>query len=149
MDNQLDAARDVGQFRGLKIRALLLGAIFLPGCGLQAPGNFYPHQSVMTAEAQFSATTRDYDTPPRILSGGAPEYPLAARERHEFGTVIVDCTVGVDGRAHDIEVEKTPLRSFLYPLTQAMREWRWEPARKHGQPVPARVKFRFNFKPVT
>ncbi len=133
----------------LKTGFFLLGALFFAGCSLQAPGNYYPHQSVATASGLPDAPTADYDEPPRIISGGAPEFPLSARERHEFGTVIVACTVGIDGRSHDIQVEPTKLKSFPYPVTQAVRGWRWEPARKQGRPVPVRLKIPFHFNRFT
>jgi TonB family protein len=71
---------------------------------------------------------------PRRIHRVDAEYPEAARAANVKGIVIVEINVGTDGTVNKARV----LRSF--PLLDdaavaAVRQWRYDPARRHGQPV--------------
>lgn len=72
--------------------------------------------------------------PPRIVDA-APVMPQVARQAGIRGVVILEITIGTDGRVSDVKV----LRSI--PLLDqaaidAARQWRYEPTRLNGAPVP-------------
>jgi protein TonB len=70
----------------------------------------------------------------------APSYPTIARRNGWAGTVILEIEVAADGAATAVHVK----RSSGYPVLDeaalaAARAWRFQPARRHGQPVTSRV----------
>ncbi len=72
--------------------------------------------------------------PAKIVSV-APEYPAIARAARISGVVILEATIGEDGRVRDVHV----LRSI--PLLDqaaidAVRQWLFTPTLLNGQPVP-------------
>ena len=102
-------------------------------------------RAVDVSKYQVHGATAEYDTPPILLSARMPEYPLVARVRHELAVVTVEFVVGVDGRAHDVQVLKSPPQTLAYATTQALTEWRWTPAQKNGKDVPAHLSFSMDF----
>jgi len=72
--------------------------------------------------------------PPRKINDVPPLYPAAARAARMTGVVLVEAVIGVDGRVRDARVVRSnPLldRAAL----DAVREWRYTPARLNGEPV--------------
>ncbi|MBS0356238.1 MAG: energy transducer TonB [Proteobacteria bacterium] len=90
------------------------------------------------------------DSPPRFdadyLSNPAPDYPAASRQLREQGSVQLRVFVTADGRAGDIRVH---LGSGFERLDQAaidaVRRWRFVPARQGDGPVAAWVIVPINF----
>jgi periplasmic protein TonB len=76
----------------------------------------------------------------------APQYPDAALNDRVSGTVTVQYTVDKKGRTRDIKVtESSPPGVFDRAVMDAIREWRYRPAKYHGEPVavPVRTLIRF------
>jgi TonB family protein len=72
---------------------------------------------------------------PKIVSRKPPEYPEKASEARLTGTVVMDVTVGIDGRVSDVQVLRgIPLLSRA--AVSAVRKWRYEPLLLDGRPVP-------------
>jgi protein TonB len=72
--------------------------------------------------------------PPRKTNDVPPVYPAAARAARVTGVVLVEAVIGLDGRVRDARVlRSSPLldRAAL----DAVREWRYTPARLNGEPV--------------
>jgi protein TonB len=74
------------------------------------------------------------------LNNPKPMYPMASRRLGEEGRVVLRVLVDAQGRAEAVELE----RSSGFPrLDTAAREavvqWRFVPARRGSEPVPARV----------
>jgi protein TonB len=89
-------------------------------------------------------------TPPRPDDGfrnASPTYPETARQRGQEGSVLLDLTVGVDGRVLGAEVAQ----SSGFPILDAAARraalgWRFRPALDDGQPVPARLRSTVQFR---
>lgn len=81
------------------------------------------------------------------LNNPPPAYPLAARRRGVEGRVIVRAEVLADGTCSRVELKKT---SGYDPLDQAaleaVKKWRFVPARKGSQAVTAWVEVPITFK---
>ena len=65
-----------------------------------------------------------------------PRYPESARRRGIEGTVLLKMRITAQGRVEDVQV----VRSAGYPdldesAIEAVRRWRFEPARRNGEPV--------------
>lgn len=78
----------------------------------------------------------------------APDYPEAARRRNISGWVEVVFTVTPKGTVADAEVRSSsPEEVFDDAALRAVRQWRFEPATKDGQPVATRTMIRLKFDP--
>lgn len=74
-------------------------------------------------------------TPPEILSKVEPQYSAEARTDGVQGTVVLQCDIGRDGRAHNIQVVQ-PLNSGLdQKAVEAVTGWTFKPGTKAGHPV--------------
>jgi TonB family protein len=80
--------------------------------------------------------------PPRKLSGEAPRFPWDALVGRA-GRVVVDLTVAEDGTPTDIRVE-APAPPIAQAASEAVRGWRFAPARRQGVAVraPWRITYR-------
>ena len=87
------------------------------------------------------------DQRPRTLSAPDPKYPQAARRAEREGVVELEFTVGVDGRATNIKVIKEEPKGFRFgdAAIEAVKRWRFAPAKKGGKSVPMRVKIPIRF----
>jgi TonB family protein len=88
----------------------------------------------------------DFDVPPKVLKGYRPAYPEAEARRREPGFVVIICTIGVDGKASDFDVETMTNPAFAFEAVQAIAKWRWAPALKDGKPVPQKVRVPMTFR---
>jgi len=82
---------------------------------------------------------------PTKIKDVVPVYPTAARSAGAQGVVIVEATIGADGKVQDAKV----LRSI--PLLDqaaldAVRQWEFTPTRLNGKPVPVIMTVTVNFK---
>ena len=88
------------------------------------------------------------DQQPRGLSTPDPKYPAIAKRSNKEGVVVAEFTIGVDGRASDITVVSEEPKGFGFgdAATEAVKRWRFTPAKKGGESVPMRVRqtIRFN-----
>lgn len=89
-----------------------------------------------------------FDVPPKVLEGMRPEYPALEADRREKGFVIIICTVGVDGQAHDFAVELMTNPAFAYEAVRAIEKWRWAPALKNGHPVAQKIRVPMHFNAI-
>jgi protein TonB len=83
---------------------------------------------------------------PRAIYSPEPEYSEEGRKAKQQGEVMLEITVGVDGRAHDVRV----VRSLGFGLDEeavkvVSSQWRFEPATLHGQKVPVKVNVAVDF----
>ena len=109
-----------------------------PGDGIGSPSD-----GPVTAEPVRSA--KPVDVPPVRLHSGitaprkivdvAPIFPLLARETRVDGIVILEATIDAQGDVRNVQV----LRSVTFldqAAIDAVRQWRFEPARLNGAPIP-------------
>lgn len=82
---------------------------------------------------------------PRVLESPDPEYSDEARRAKYQGTVVLWVVVGPDGRVHDIRVQRTLGMGLDERAVEAVRHWKFDPARKDGQPVAVQVNVEVRF----
>ena len=85
------------------------------------------------------------DTPPKFISGNAPVYPQSQWRSGNSGFAVVAFTVGLDGRAHDIRVLRASYPYFGIHTIIAVMDWKFEIARKNGQPLPMKMQLDVSF----
>ena len=83
---------------------------------------------------------------PRALYAPDPEYSEEARKAKYQGTVVLWVVVGPDGRPRDIRVQRTLGMGLDEKAIEAVRSWKFEPAKKDGQPVAVQINVEVNFR---
>jgi TonB family protein len=83
---------------------------------------------------------------PRVLDSPDPQYSDEARRAKFQGTVVLWVVVGPDGRVHDIRVQRTLGMGLDERAVEAVKLWKFDPARKDGQPVAVQVNIEVNFR---
>jgi len=80
----------------------------------------------------------------RVISSPWPIYPQVARMEGVQGTVVINAEVNESGQVRDMKVISGPaiLRGAAL---EALRNWKYEPARLDGQPTATRVQVSINF----
>jgi TonB family protein len=83
--------------------------------------------------------------PPKLIKSVRALASLDALRDFETGNVIIDAVVGTEGEVHFLSVLSGP-PSLRAPAVEAVKQYRYEPATRNGQPVPARVKIEIRFR---
>jgi protein TonB len=95
------------------------------------------HREVGKAEESARA---DY------LHNPKPEYPAVAKYRHWEGRVVLRVRVLADGSCGQAAVQQSSGHEVLdASALEAVREWRFVPAKRNGQPVESWVNVPINF----
>ena len=72
--------------------------------------------------------------PPVKTKNVQPVYPPGARENRVQGVVMLDVTVGTDGKVKDIKVLRS-VKGLDDAALQAVRGWEYKPTIVNGQPA--------------
>lgn len=111
-----------------------------------------PHESAAREAAAPSPrpTPPTPGSPPRFdadyLSNPAPDYPAASRQLREQGSVQLRVFVTADGRAGEVRVHQgSGFERLDQAAIDAVRRWRFVPARQGDGPVAAWVIVPINF----
>lgn len=83
---------------------------------------------------------------PRLIYGPDPEFSEEARKAKYQGTVVLGLIVGTDGRTHEIRVQRSLGMGLDQRAIEAVRVWRFEPARKDGHPVAVQLIVEVNYR---
>jgi protein TonB len=84
--------------------------------------------------------------PPALLREVRPDYTEEARQRGVEGDVLMEIVVRRDGTVGEVRVLQGLGHGLESRAVQAVRQWRFEPARRHGQPVDVLVEVAMEFK---
>jgi protein TonB len=82
---------------------------------------------------------------PRAVYDPEPEYTDEARKAKMQGVVLLSVIIGPDGRARDVHVARSLGMGLDEKAIEAVRKWKFDPARKDGQPVAVVVHIEVNF----
>lgn len=96
-----------------------------------------PRALVIAAPAVAApAPAKAVDLDENLISGKPPKYPIESLRKKEQGVVLLHLTVGADGRVTDIAIARSSGFDRLDTAAlRAVREWRWRPLMRGGQPV--------------
>jgi TonB family protein len=86
--------------------------------------------------------------PPKLIKSVRPVASMDAVRDFETGNVVIDALVGTAGEVASMDVLSGP-PSLRGAAVEALKKYRYEPATRNGQPVPAHVTvtIRFQFEP--
>lgn len=82
---------------------------------------------------------------PRLLYDPAPEFSEAARKAHHQGVCELRLIVGSDGNPRDIRITHPLGMGLDEKSVEAVRTWRFEPARRDGRPVAVEISVTVSF----
>lgn len=85
------------------------------------------------------------DRSPRTIAQPPPIYPFDKKKEGISGEVQVEFTVDEAGRVVEPRVVHSTDRAFDEPTLQAVRRWRFEPGRRHGEIVRFRMAIPVRF----
>src|SRR5581483_6261814 len=83
---------------------------------------------------------------PRPIFSPDPEYSEEARHAKYQGTVILYVIVGPDGKPHDVRVMRSLGMGLDEKAIDTVKTWRFDPARKNGQPVAVQISVEVTFR---
>jgi periplasmic protein TonB len=83
---------------------------------------------------------------PKALYAPDPEYSEEARKAKYQGTVVLWLVVDANGRPQQIRVQRALGMGLDEKAIEAVRLWKFDPARKDGQAVPVMINVEVNFR---
>jgi periplasmic protein TonB len=75
-----------------------------------------------------------------------PEYSEEARKSKYQGVVVLWLVIGPDGHPHEVKVARPLGMGLDEKAIEAVRTWRFEPAKKDGQPVAVQMNVEVSFR---
>lgn len=120
-----------------------------PGGGGFGSGDFTVNLENVTGSSEavdaiFSLS--DLDQKPRVVYQPAPIYPQELARKGMQGTVYVLFIVDKTGRTRDLKVQKSTHPAFNAPALKAVKQWKFEPGKRKGQPVQFRMRVPITFQ---
>lgn len=85
-------------------------------------------------------------TPPAVIREVKPDYTEEARRRGLVGDVVLEIVVRADGNVGQIRILQGLGAGLDQRAVDAVRQWRFSPARRHGTPVDVMVEVAVEFK---
>ncbi len=82
---------------------------------------------------------------PALFTLPIPNIPEARKAKYQ-GTVVLWIVVGPDGKVHDLHVQRSLGLGLDEKAIEAVKLWKFDPARKDGQPVAVQVNVEVNFR---
>ena len=83
---------------------------------------------------------------PRLVHKVEPAYSEEARLALYEGTVVLQLVVGVDGRAHDLALDRSIGFGLDEQAALAIGQWQFDPAMRDGRPVDVFATVEVNFR---
>jgi TonB family protein len=126
-----------------------LCVIFLSACFLSCKENTKSTHSTPTVpskptavapQSQLSILKSSESREPILIIGHPPVYPHNANEPHVPGTIVLMVTVSPSGDVADVRVKKSLHSKVDQRVVEAVRNWKYKPALKDGQPAEAVIE---------
>ena len=104
------------------------------------------HVAVNRGELEAAGVDSEAFTPPRRTKGSSPSYPEAAARDGAQGTVLVECLISASGAVEACRVSHSVHPAADRAAVNAIRRWRYEPARVAEQPRSILARFMMIFR---
>lgn len=89
-----------------------------------------------------AAAGRENPVPVRTV---APEYPQNLKAQNVSGLVMIKCTIDEQGNVGETSVVKSSNEQFDRFATDAIKKWKFKPARQDGNPISVQVTIPIKF----
>src|SRR5688572_4350887 len=96
----------------------------------------------LSSAAAALAETKEAPVPVRTV---APDYPEEMRRSGASGLVMVNCLIDERGNVTDPKIEKSSAAAFEKPALEALKKWKFKPAKQDGTAVSMRVVIPIKF----
>lgn len=126
-----------------RLAVLLLFASLLT---VRAQSNLVPNSEIPGSGSEPQNGRYADITPPRPIYSPNPEYSKQARKAGFQGSCELSLRVGTDGVVRDVKVTKSLGMGLDEKSVNAVRSWRFEPARKSGIPIEAQITVEVSFR---
>ncbi|HVZ16780.1 MAG TPA: energy transducer TonB, partial [Terriglobales bacterium] len=83
---------------------------------------------------------------PRVLYAPDPQYSEEARKAKYQGTVVLWAVIGPDGRTRELRIARSLGMGLDQQAINAVKLWKFEPARKDDRPVAVQINIEVNFR---
>jgi protein TonB len=104
----------------------------------------------MTAAASVAAKKsvgQEADSPPQKRHSPPPSYPAAALTNGVEGRVVLRVLVGASGDVERVAIYRSSGSTLLdQAALTAVARWKFEPARRHGEPIEQEVAVPIRFR---
>ena len=121
--------------------------------GVQTTGETRPPEITQTTvtlpprDPPIQPVRRDAQVDPRYASALQPQYPAAEQRAGRTGTVVIEVTIGTDGRVRSARrVSATSDLFWAAAERQALTRWRFRPATVDGRPVESSRTMTIHFR---
>ena len=116
-----------------------------PSSGLAANPSTVRPTAKATSDSIAAAAGESGIVPPKLIKSVRALAPIEALRDFETGNVVVDAVVGTTGEVNLVSILSGP-PSLRSPAVASLKEYRYEPATRNGQPVPAHVTITIHFR---
>ena len=106
------------------------------------------------AELKHESGSRDASTPaadlaePMAIRKVDPAYPLQLMRENVHGTVILYAVIHADGTVGNVRVLRSVDDRLDRFASEAVAQWKFDPATKNGSPVDVEATFQIPFRPT-
>lgn len=76
----------------------------------------------------------------------APDYPGALKRSGISGLVTLSCLIDEKGDVQEITLEKASDDAFIQPAIDAVKKWKFKPAKRDGAAVAIKVSIPVRFR---
>lgn len=118
-----------------------------PDAGIRTPPRPSRHSAPLPRNETLEWAAKDEETPPKVLRSENPVYPLELRSRGVRGTVVVEFTIGTDGKVTRAHAVHSPHPALSRLAVEAVQRWEYTPAKRHGRAVETTFQTRIDFRP--
>jgi protein TonB len=121
---------------GAAVTAGVAGATDGVASGVEGGTGSGPSVEAVAAAPEASGPFRVGDgiARPRKIKDVKPIYPQPAMASQAMGTVLIEATIGADGRVHNARVLRS-VAALDQAALDAVRQWEYEPSRLNGMAV--------------
>jgi len=104
-------------------------------------------RALYAVKAAQSPPDTDANRAPRLVYKVEPEYTEEAKAAKVAGRVVLGIRIGREGRLQSLHVIRPLGWGLDEKAAEALRQWRFEPALRNGEPVTTQATVEINFRP--
>ena len=116
----------------------------LPPATLVTKRSDFPQKGLSTGSSVFRVGKGV--TAPKAIYVSNPQYSEKARRAKYQGVCVLSLIVGADGAPRDVRVVRAIGRGLDAKAVEAVQQWKFEPAKKDGQPVAVAINVEVTFR---
>jgi len=135
----------------LQLQRMRVLALTLLLSAASAPANSADRDKSESSDADHASSEPVYElaagiTAPRVVRQVNPEYSPGSRGVRVVGTVMVALVVTSEGSAKNVHVTRGLDKDVDQSAVDAVKQWRFAPAKKDGKPVAVRIAIEIQFR---